>query len=803
MQIFGLPQLEILDLSRNKLSDVPHEIEGLKSLRVFSIQHNNLDDLPNCIGSISTLRMLKLIGNPLHPDLKKIIGSSERSPSPSPAFPKEDNERDTISTKPIKEYLQARATMKESGEDSSDGPVETPRAYSRFPLQPHHYGHSTSGSESASDLRSPGFMKPPIPARSHHRVPSLQGSSLHINVPRRPGLAPLALGNERNRSNSESILQATQSTKLKRMGLVTKKNSDLGVLEENRANRNSHHYRGQSHGSALRNGIRAGDSSPSGRMSPHSGGGQRGMVVRRLSSVPEQRQEILLSDNIIEGAKGVLYALNLVERHMSMLSLLIKDSKTKRSSMEKTFHSASIHIDHLDQELLKVSRMPDPNSKSLNRSRKVIAKAAHTCILAHQQVGSILLSSIEQLVRSADARYIRTLMLLLYGSLNEMANASKSLGISKQKSKAQTNGAHRVSTISEVSNEEAGPISRAQSVTPTKERPKPERRWRKGSTVLQSISHSNLQAAYGGQSSVPLYVNGRSRSNSRTGIMYSSASSSVVSTPRSGESFNLSNLAIRSRSGSVNATPEQARMEKEQAGQFEKIFIILKEAANKGLNVIPQLEPFFVSSLDASYNQPTHSKIRDAWAALVERSRYCMDMSQVLNMRLSTVRLNDAEARNARDFWHLVKSFIDSYSNLLLCLREARRFTPIPNEVKQIIKPVHTASTEAASLITSSPWNRLTFETDPQVTPLPYPYLATENGYTNHRSKGSGGSGSGSTSSPYSNVPATPLSAALGPAAQATVPATPASASLEDSFQGNIFQRADTWQKQQTMVNRR
>ena len=38
------------------------------------------------------------MGNPLHPDLKKIIGSSERSPSPSLTFPKEDNERDTIST---------------------------------------------------------------------------------------------------------------------------------------------------------------------------------------------------------------------------------------------------------------------------------------------------------------------------------------------------------------------------------------------------------------------------------------------------------------------------------------------------------------------------------------------------------------------------------------------------------------------------------------------------------------------------------------------------------------------------------
>ncbi|KAK4694021.1 hypothetical protein P7C71_g3481, partial [Lecanoromycetidae sp. Uapishka_2] len=800
VQIFGLPQLEILDLSRNRLKEIPNDIEALKALRVFSIQHNNLEDLPDGIGTITTLRMLKVMGNPLSAGLRRIIGSSEMSPSFSPALLKDDNERDTMTTRPIKDYLVARAAVvKESGEDSSDGPVETPRALSRFPVHPHHYGHSTSGSESASDLRSPGFIKPPIPARSHYRVPSVQGNSLQVNVNRRPGLAPLTIGNERNRSNSESILQATQNNKMKRMGIVRKKDSDLGLVDETRINRNSHHFRGQSHGSALRNGIRAGDSSPSGGVSPHSGGGQRGMVVRRLSSLPEQRRENLPTDNIVEGARGVLYALHLVHGHISTLSTVVKDSRTKRSSLERVFSSATIHIEHLDQELLKWDRLPDPSLRSQMRSRKAISKATHACIVAHQHVSSTLMENVKHLVRSADPRYIRTLLLLLYGSLNEMANASKTLLVDGPKIKIQRNGTQRVSTISEVSNEGARPLSRAQSVTPTRERPKPERKWRMGSNLQQSTSHSNLQAAYGGQASVPLYLNGRSRSNSRAGNMHSSASSSVVSTPRSGETFITSSLAIRSRSGSVNVTPEQARMEKEQAAQFEKIFIILKEAANEGLRAIPQLEPYFVNSLEASRNQSTHPKVRESWATLVERSRYCMEMSEILNMRLSTVRLNDAEARNARDFWHLVKSFIDSYSSLLLSLKEARRYTPIPNDVKQLVKPVHTSSTEAAMLITNSPWNRLTFEIDPQTTLQPQTYLPQENGFPHHRSKGSGGSASGSISSPYSNVPATPLSAALGPAAQATVPATPASASLEDSFQGNIFQRADTWQKQQTM----
>ena len=799
IQIFGLPQLEILDLSRNKLREISNDIENLKALRVFSIQHNNLEDLPDCLGTVSTLRMLKLMGNPLNPGMRRIIGPSELSPSASPAFSKDDNERDTLMTKPIKDYLLARAAVKDSADESSDGPAETPRALSRFPVQIHKYGHSTSGSESASELRSPGFSKPPLPIRSHYRAPSSQGNPLQVNAPRRPGLAPLALGNERNRSNSESVLQATQNNKMKRMGLVTKKNPDLGMLDESRANRNSHHLRGQSHGSALRNGIRPGDTSPTVIRSPRSGDRPGALMVRRLSSLPEHKRESQVADNVIGGARGVLFALDMIQGHISQVILIIKDPKFRRSSLERSFTDANMHIERLDQELYNIDRSLNQNTETLKRSRKAVAQATRACIVSHQHVGAILLGSIQLLIKRADPRYIRKLMLLLYGSMNELANASKALGLKRATAFTQKPYAQRVSTISEIPRERPRSSRREHSLTPTKDRPKPERKFRNGRSLQQSMSQINPPVSLSNQPPVPVYLNGRSRSNSRAANMFSSASSSVVSTPRSGESFTTSSLAMRSRSGSVSLTQEQIRLEKEQAAQFETIFKILREAANEGLRVIPQLEPYFVNNLEASLHQSTHQRIRESWEALVNRSRYCKEMSEILNMRLSTVRLNDAEARNARDFWHLVKSFIDSYSNLLLSLKEARRYTPIPKEVRDVLKPVHTSSTEAAMLITNSPWNRLTFETDP---PPPQTAIPIENGYAHHRSRGSGISANGSISSPYNNVPATPLSAALGPAAQATMPA-PASASFEDTFQGNIFQRADTLQKQQTLTYRR
>ena len=62
--------------------------------------------------------------------------------------------------------------------------------------------------------------------------------SYHMGALQRPGIHPHAV-NERNRSNSEGIIQASVAARNKRMGVITRKNTDLGTLDETRAYRNS------------------------------------------------------------------------------------------------------------------------------------------------------------------------------------------------------------------------------------------------------------------------------------------------------------------------------------------------------------------------------------------------------------------------------------------------------------------------------------------------------------------------------------------------------------------------------------
>jgi hypothetical protein len=220
---------------------------------------------------------------------------------------------------------------------------------------------------------------------------------------------------------------------------------------------------------------------------------------------------------------------------------------------------------------------------------------------------------------------------------------------------------------------------------------------------------------------------------------------------------------------------------------------------------VKELEPYFVYGLDTSNKKYDPERIRDLWLTLIANCKHCVNKSEVLKMRLSIVRLNDPDARNARDFWQLVNTFLVSYGNLLGSLNQGRNHKITPDDMTHWVRPGQKATREAARLIADSPWNRCNPELDPLITSQPQvqPPMSTprENGWQQHRSKGSGGSTAGSGFSPLNaSVPATPLSAALGPAAQGTVPATPASASLEQTFQGNIYERADTLQKQQTMI---
>ncbi|KAH7356731.1 RAM signaling pathway protein-domain-containing protein [Rhexocercosporidium sp. MPI-PUGE-AT-0058] len=735
--ICQLTSLEILDLGRNKLKILPPELAKLTSLKVLSVQKNRIEALPLCLAEMASLQVLKLDGNPVRFPPKEVLQPQATTP-PNGGF--QESEIDDIAvTSQIKRFLKQKAISDRSetesgGEESSEG-TETPRPMKRvmsgrFPIK-------VNGTD-VPDLRSPALPRPPpIPSRSHYRGLSQQNPAL-----RRPGVMPLTIGNanERLRSNSESLLQATRdrsSDRSRRMGIVSKKAAELDTVDETKTNRYSH-YRGLSHGSAMQgsNGTNGVSNSRS-PASPADSSIQRATYVRRLSSLPERKRDSLSPDPVVEAAKGILYALFQVHPLIQSLLGVTRDGTNKRTSLERVFYNATTHVEELDRHIQDYITYSEEDEDAPPRSNENVHRACVTCVSAYMHVCSLLQRNVETLLENGDPRYIRTLLLLVYGSTAEIRNA----GVDFLKSQTQLS---RVTEVDEVS-ETMRFQPRDKSITPTRERPGTSSRIR-SATVVQ---HSNLRVATSGPP--PQFLNGTGRSATMTSA-----------TPRSGESF-ASSTTSGSRIG--GDFTEEDRI-------FEKIFLRLQESSEMTIKALPNVNNHFFAAMEAGSQQNKPDQPRQFWQALMQRCAFALQTAEALKSRLSLIRLKDPGIRTQNTFWELCNSFIQTYTDLVMKVKEAKSLSAsLPTEVIILLRPLQKVIKETSHLIQTSPW---AFLATPQA-----------NGMSN---------GTYSAQSPASQVPLpmTPQSAALGPAVQATVPSTPQSASYNGIFNGNVFDRADT-----------
>ena len=865
--VYKLPLLEILDISRNKVRRISKEIRNLTSLRVFSIVHNRVDDLPVELCEMTKLQILKIQENPLRFKLKKVIEGKEAEVAPLEIT---ENEKEIAVTAEIKRYLKesqpaAPPLDVESGGETSEGALDTPKPLkrvmsSRFPVIP-----SISSSEGVSDLltKSPGQSKPPpIPTRSHYR----NTSGHNANVLRRPGLAPLINGNERNRSNSESVLQASAAARNKRLGLLRKEKPDMEVVEETRTNRLSH-LRGFSHGSVLRsrssNTSSAGSAGSSSPSSPRESRKQRLAFVRRLSSLPEHKRETRSRSAVIEGAKSVLYALYQIHPQVSGLINAIKGKDSKRSSLELTFYNASSHVDRLNDALEKADSVDDEDGEAVDHAETTVQRDCATCIMAYAHVTAQMQENIHTIISVVDARYVRTLMLLLYGSMIEMKNAVVSFGFEIEISPAQAIK-RRPKTFRAARKEQTPPNRVLQTTTPTREpMSMPQRQGARlrsdttiqhptldsvpaypqlphqrpgeqsqtaihytGSTLNGSLYNGSISSLSNGNtlhSTLTSSVGLRSRSNSRSTnnltLTNSSITSSYANTPRSGEAFSLPPTSIPARFNPVTGLTEA-----QEEAIFENIFLALTRAYDSALQAVPIARRQFTRCFEAAEENQAPKEIKTLWSNLIWRCKTCLEVSEALQTRLVNMRLKDPVApaagvlngRNDRAFWQLCKTFMQSFVELVTEMKEAKDLRLLAQDIIIVLKPVQKASREAGRLVETSPWAYLTdagavaTPFNGQYTTTPDVYASGANGMNGHYTSqhaqtyppGVSVNVTGTTALPVQAntgaspvsvpLPATPLSAALGPAAQATIPTTPASAYTDQFFAGNVFQRADS-----------
>ncbi len=719
--VYKLNQLEILDISRNKVRKISGDIKNLKALRVFSVVHNRVEDLPTELCEMTKLQILKIAENPLRFKLKKIVEAKESEVSFSEMT---DHERETAITLEIKRHLREThpvvtpIDVEASLQVVDESPLETTpkplkRSLSvRFPVIPSNNNvDPMSEGNKSSPLQ--GTNPPPLPTRSHFRM----ASGAQSMAMRRPGVAPLInQNNERNRSNSESVLQASAAARQKRMGMLRKEKPELDSIDELKVNRNSH-LRGFSHGSVLkRNGALSspGGNSSSSPSSPRDPRRHRLAFVKRLSSLPEHKMEIEWNNPVIEGAKGILYALYQIHPQISGLIAAIRGKDVRRSTLEFTFFNASTHVDRLNEALEQADIVDAADKDAVDKIEDTVRRDCATCIMAYTHVTAQLQDNVKKIVAGTDARYVRTLMLLLYGSMVEVRNAIQSFGADvkvtqsfghrRQMSSGTT---HPIQTIPE---EYTTPLQQVRSMTPSRDRNLPSRqagRLRSDTAIQHPVADSMpayppipVQPAL----PTPIHLTGttlnggtltgtsstfsssgtlnstassgmRSRSSSRTAGMINGLSSSVANTPRSADVFSLPPTALYV----PRINPSTGLTDPQEEAVFEQIFLALSRAYDAALHTIPIAKAQFLRCLEAAEENRQPKAVHDLWSTLVYRCKLCIDVSEALQIRLVNMRLTDpsvhavaSSGRNDPSLWLLCKTFLMSFIELLTEMRIAK-----------------------------------------------------------------------------------------------------------------------------------
>lgn len=653
--------MEILDLGRNQLRALPADIVRLSSLKVLSVQRNQIRELPTCLAEMGSLQSLKFEGNPISFPPRDAL----RVPSSSP--PNEGAARDTevtevIITTQIKKYLRqymqnGRADLDTTGDESSET-GETQRyplkrvTSGRFPIK-------VNGAD-PPDARSPNLSRaPPIPNRSHYRGLSQQSTAM-----RRPSVMPLTIGNvnERLRSNSETQMRSERSeSRNRRMGIVSRKASGLGTLDETEANNRFSHYRGLSHGSAML-GAPIGSKSPNTPTDPSL---QRPIYVRRLSVLPERKRESKIFDPVVEAAKGILYSVFQIHPMIQMLMSLTSDGSVKRSSLEIVVYNTNSHVEELEQEIQKYDFESHDIDDYASRENENVHRACQTLVSAYGHVCTLLADNIDTFVDNGDARYIRSLLMLIFHSVMELRVTLSSV--------SAENSRHTTTEHSQMDDGNTmRPHTRQASIASAVENRPVITRGRTG-TVMNNPS--NLRVAV--NVPVPPSLN----SGIPTALLGSA-------TPRSGESFS----SATSRTGGVDFTREDAL--------FEQVFLSLQRSVDTVLHTLPH----FTAQLSGAVRSASH---KQPASDLIAKCTSTIRRTEALRSRLSVLKLKEPGVRSQPTFWNLCSDFILSWTETAEQVKYTISKVPLPPDTRVRLRPIQQSIKETSNIIADSPWQHM------------------------------------------------------------------------------------------------
>ncbi|KAK0861280.1 RAM signaling network component [Friedmanniomyces endolithicus] len=209
--------------------------------------------------------------------------------------------------------------------------------------------------------------------------------------------------------------------------------------------------------------------------------------------------------------------------------------------------------------------------------------------------------------------------------------------------------------------------------------------------------------------------------------------------------------------------------------QFDRIYLKLQSACDLARKALPHCRSEFASR-KATADSTGQTRAAHHWSLAISKCDAVITANGLLHSRLRIVKVKDPGVRNQRDFWQLCDAFAQSWTDLATEVKSFASQRIDITAVKTVMRPVQKAVKEVSKTISESPLyhqaalRQVAGTTASNSGPPgpPFPTSAHTNAFAQALAHNTG------LHSGYATpVPATPLSAALGPAIQATVVSTP------------------------------
>ncbi|QIW98235.1 hypothetical protein AMS68_003753 [Peltaster fructicola] len=750
-----LSQLEILDLSKNELTVIPETIKAMTSLKFLAIMRNKITRLPLALGEMNNLHKLKFEENPIEfPSMEELHFSTEEKNGTGMQEAEKDREMCQQVKRVLKnKALRQRLMRSPSEEEASESSAETPRplrrtATGRFPVRP-----SISKIDLSEITRSASNSPPDTQLTTK---PSFAGTPTKSGTA--PQSAPLmpSYASNANRTRSESSSSTTASLRARRQGfLPAKRNNGLGSVSEAGVHsirssnastiKATHAYKASTSSTLSGIGSSSGAETSSGPGSPVAGSNFKLVPANRRQvdhpSTQIQRSPIPLR----QVAVGVLSGL------------------PKKSNLNRHFVSASARTEQLNSALALLDNHAVLGEDEAELKRRVMF-LVHAAMKSFGSVMECMQTHVQKISTIINPLHTRSLMHQLYATIVEARNVLQLLDMPVKYTSGEIKDMPRQSRL-------PNPQS---TTTPPESRPLTTNRRLRGATILRNeISVDALRVIPPAKSSEG------SRSNTMTNY-------STTVTPASGDSF-IQSAALPTRMNNMRAMLSHSSDEQDDGTEhFEAIFLKLREACSVAAKTLPNCQHEVNVQIDNTTRDGNRAAVH-LWQSALKGYHKISKAHQDLSDRLSAIRLKDPRVRTEKDFWQMCDTFVQSWTEFALSIKKLSQEGFDITTVRSLMKPMQRSVKDLSKTISDSPLylQAVRSTSNGGSSRLAPPFALSLNTASAQAvaHTGSNPPSAAPSSGMTVSVPATPLTAALGPAAQATLVSTPGSmAPMADYF---------------------